>query len=130
MEKIPKKKIQKKIRKISTKNYVKKIRGKTAKNSVKKVPQTPTTQSRGCLLVSRFWSCSGSTVARTNPGFRVWGGSRRKDYSHRTFARLKIPQSGPILRANFSRCPNFSGQAPGNTHRLQEPVLSLVPPPD
>ena len=63
-----------------------------------RVPQTPAAQSRGCLLASHQNESPGRTVARTNPGFCVWGSSWRKESLPPIFALLKIPQSGPILR--------------------------------
>ena len=62
-------------------------------------PQTPTAaQSRGSSLVKRQNESIGCAVAGTDPGFRVWGSSWRKEFLPPIFSRLKIPESGPILR--------------------------------
>ena len=74
-----------------------------------RVPQTPAAQSRGCLLASHQNESPGRTVTRTNPGFRVWGSSWRKESLPPIFALLKIPQSGPILRTNISQKRNYCG---------------------
>ena len=67
------------------------------KNGEKSHPKPQTGHSPGSLLVKRQNESPGRTVARTNPGFCVWGSSWRKESLPPIFALLKIPQSGPIL---------------------------------
>ena len=44
-------------------------------------PQTPTAaQSRGSLLVKRQNESIGCAFSGTDPGFRVWGSSWRKEF--------------------------------------------------
>ena len=69
-------------------------------------PKPQTGHSPGSLLVKRQNESPGRTVARTNPGFRVWGSSWRKESLPPIFALLKIPQSGTILRTNISQKRN------------------------
>ena len=92
-------------------------------------PKPQTGHSPGSLLVNRQNESPGRTVARTNPGFRVWGSSWRKESLPPIFALLKIPQSGPILRTKKQK-KIVSVFRRGNPRRPQEPVLSLAPPPD
>ena len=99
-------------------------------NVEKSHPKPQTSHSPGSLLVKRQNESPGRTVARTNPGFRVWGSSWRKEYLPPIFALLKIPQSGPILRTKYLQKKIVAVFQPGNTRRLQEPVLSLAPPTD
>jgi hypothetical protein len=99
-------------------------------NVEKSHPKPQTSHSPGSLLVKRQNESPGRTVARTNPGFRVWGSSWRKEYLPPIFALLKIPQSGPILRTKKLQKKIVAVFQPGNTRRLQEPVLNPVPPPD
>ena len=87
-------------------------------------------KSRGSLLVTHQNESTGRTVARTNPGFRVWGSSWRKESLPPTFALLKIPQSGPILRTKNYKKKIVAVFRRGNTRRLQEPVLNPMPRPD
>ena len=85
--------------------------------------------SRGCLLASHQNESLGRTVTRTNPGFRVWGSSWRKESLPPIFALLKIPQSGPILRTKYLQKKIVAVFQPGNTRRLQEPALNPMPRP-
>ena len=96
----------------------------------KKNPKKPAARSRGCLLVKRQNESPQFTVARTNPRFRVRGSSWRKESLPLIFARLKIPQSGPILRTKILQKRNVAFPKRGNTQRLQEPVLNPVACPD
>ena len=75
-------------------------------------PKPQTGHSPGSLPVKRQNESPGRTVARTNPGFRVWGSSRRKESLPPIFALLKIPQSGPILRTKYlqKNCCSFSAR--------------------
>ena len=75
-------------------------------------PKPQTGHSPGSLLVKRQNESPGRTVARTSPGFRVWGSSWRKEYLPPIFALLKIPQSGPILRTKNTKknCCSFSAR--------------------
>ena len=99
-------------------------------NVEKSHPKPQTGHSPGSLLVKRQNESPGRTVARTNPGFCVWGSSWRKESLPPIFALLKIPQSGPILRTKYLQKKIVAVFQPGNTRRLQEPVLNPVPPPD
>ena len=99
-------------------------------NVEKSHPKPQTSHSPGSLLVKRQNESPGRTVARTNPGFRVWGSSWRKEYLPPIFALLKIPQSGPILRTKKIQKGIVAVFRRGNTRGLQEPVLNPVPPPD
>ena len=65
---------------------------KSTKTMLKKShPKPHTGHSPGSLLVKRQSESPGYTVARTNPGFRVWGSSWRKESLPPIFALLKIP---------------------------------------
>ena len=82
------------------------------KTRKKSHPKPQTGHSPGSLLVKRQNESPGGTVARTSPGFRVWGSSWRKEYLPPIFALLKIPQSGPILRTKKlqKNCCSFSAR--------------------
>jgi hypothetical protein len=93
------------LKKVNT-NNVEKTRKKSH-------PKPQTGHSPGGLLVKRQNESPGRTVARTNPGFRVWGSSWRKESLAPIFALLNIPQSVLILRTkkNYKQnCCSFSAR--------------------
>ena len=113
-------------------------------------PKPQTGHSPGSLLVKRQNECPGRTVAHTNPGFRVWGSSWRKESLPPIFALLKIPQSGPILRTKNTKkycsfsarkhpAPPGTGTEPGSasglgaapapgTRQFSKALLAVSPP--
>ena len=121
------------------------------KTRKKSHPKPQTGHSPGSLLVKRQNESPGRTVARTSPGFRVWGSSWRKESLPPIFALLKIPQSGPILRTKYlqKNCCSFSarkhpappgtGTGPGSasglgaapapgTRQFSQALLAVGPP--
>jgi hypothetical protein len=121
-------------------------------NVEKSHPKPQTGHSPGSLLVKRQNESPGRTVARTNPGFCVWGSSWRKESLPPIFALLKIPQSGPILRtkkntkknccslsARKHPTPPGTGTEPGSspglgaapapgTRQISQALLAVGPP--
>ena len=88
-------------------------------NVEKSHPKPQTGHSPGSLLVKRQNESPGRTVARTNPGFRVWGSSWRKEFLPPLFRRLKTAESGPILRTKKITNLKIAFTRHGNTRRLQ-----------
>lgn len=84
---------------------------------MKKVPQTPTTRSRGCLLVSRQNRFPELAIGRKNPGSCVWGGSRNKESLPLFVDRpQKNPPVRPYFKSKFSPLPKFQ-RASARKHR-------------
>ena len=111
---------------------------------MKKIRKKPAAQSRGCLLVSPLRGSPEPHIARTNPGFRVWGGSLRKESLPPFVARKNTPQSGPKMKCcvpEGRKHPTPSGTgtepdaphaigpvpAPG-THQFSQVLLAIGPP--